>query len=99
LLDYSLAMSTALRTMAYKLRNQAAEAGQYSYNRQTYWSAYGDWYNGYVTTYQTMPSEREKAEKMSKMYGAMSYADTVQTIGNATAEVRRRMVERYKLDF
>ncbi len=99
LLDYSLAMSTALRTMAYKLRNQAAEAGQYSYNRQTYWSAYGDWYNGYVTTYQTMPSEREKAEKMSKMYGAMSYADTVQTIGNATAEIRRRMVERYKLDF
>lgn len=99
LLDYSLAVTTALRTMAYKLRNQAAEAGQYSYNRQTYWSAYGDWYNGYVTTYQTFPSEREKAEKMSKMYGAMSYADTVQTIGNATNEIRRKMVERYKVNF
>lgn len=99
LLDYSLAVTTALRTMAYKLRNQAAEAGQYSYNRQTYWSAYGDWYNGYVTTYQTLPSEREKAEKMSKMYGAMSYADTVQTIGNATNEIRRKMVERYKINF
>lgn len=99
LLDYSLAVTTALRTMAYKLRNQAAEAGQYSYNRQTYWSAYGDWYNGYVTTYQTLPSEREKSEKLATMYGAMSYADTVQTIGNATAEIRRRMVERYKIDF
>jgi hypothetical protein len=99
LLDYSQQVTTALRTMAYKLRNQAAEAGQYSYNRQTYWNIYGDWYNGYFSTYQTLPAEREKAEKMATMYGAMSYADTVQTIGNATADIRRKMVERYKIDF
>lgn len=99
LLDYGLAMSTALRSMAYNLRKQSAEAAQYSYNSTTTWEAYGDWYNGYLVTYNTQPSERQKAEKLSKMYGTMSYAETVQNVGNTTAEMRRRMVERYKIDF
>lgn len=99
LLDYGLATATALRSMAYNLRNQAAAASQSSNNRTTTWEAYGDWYNGYLVTYNTQPSERQKAEKMSKMYGTMSYADTVQNVGNMTSEIRRRMVERYKIDF
>jgi hypothetical protein len=99
LMDYGLSVSTALRSMAYKLRNQAAEASQYSNNRTTTWNSYGDWYNGYFITYQTEPSERAKAEKMAQMYGTQSLAETVQTVGTVTAEARRKMVERYKIDF
>ncbi len=52
-----------------------------------------------MVTYDTQPAEREKAEKMAKMYGTMSYADTVQNVGNMTAQIRAKMVERYKIDF
>lgn len=99
LMNYGLATATALRSMAFNLRNQAAEASQYSNNRTTTWNAYGDWWNGYFVTYDTQPAEREKAEKMAKMYGTMSYAETVQNVGNMTAQMRAKMVERYKIDF
>jgi hypothetical protein len=99
LMDYGVDVSMAFSSMAFNLRNQAAETKQHSWNSTTYWNTYGDWYNGYYTEWQTNPSERSKAERKAKMYGTMSYAETVQAVSKSTAEMRRKMVERYKVDF
>jgi hypothetical protein len=99
MMDYGMSVSMAFSSMAYNLRKQSAEASQYSNNRWTYYNVYGDAWNGYWAQWQTDPSDRSKAEKQAKMYGTMSYADTVQSVSNSTAQIRRQMVERYKIDF
>jgi hypothetical protein len=99
LMDYGMSVTMAFSAMAYNLRNQAAEASQFSNNANTTYNVYGDNWYGYSYTWQTDPAQRPKAEKQAKMYGTMSYADTVRSVTNTTAEIRRRMVERYKMDF
>ncbi len=68
----------------------------------------GGWYGGYSGVYNTYSyqvgapqglSERQKAEKTARAYMGMTLAELRQAIGNSTADIRRKMTEKYMVEF
>jgi hypothetical protein len=70
--------------------------------------AVGGWYGGYSSVYNTYSwqvgppqglSQRQKAEKTARSYMAMSLAELRNAVGAATSDIRRKMTEKYQVEF
>jgi len=89
LLDYSQGAAKSLRVSAAKLRGATIRAS--ANQRNTY--SYGNYYGGSVE------SDARIQGRMEKAAGDLDHVDIMRMIDDETAAIRRRMTERYGVEF
>jgi hypothetical protein len=91
LLDYGAAMSGDLRQISASLQGVGIQSGAAQAQ------IYGDSY--YYDDGNNVQGARRAVKAEAKAAGATSSLDLARSIANQTAAIRRKMTDRYKVDF
>ena len=106
LLDYGAFVAESLREAEASLRNVGGQTRVRQLNAPAQYRTYGRWGTyGYYGTYGYVESPRLEAQNRARIAteervkGARSTRQIMQGVSNATADVRRRMTEKFQAEF